>query len=69
MKHLIRTLVVLLVAVASLSAQELKVDIIVNTPRLQSADPAVFQTLRTAIQEFMNNQKFTEDVFELDERI
>lgn len=69
MKHLIRTFFVLLISVASLSAQELKVDIIVNTPRLQSADPAVFQTLRTAIQEFMNNQKFTEDVFELDERI
>ncbi len=69
MKHVLRTLLFLMITLSSLSAQELKVDIIVNTPRLQSVDPQVFQTLRTAIQEFMNNQPFTEDVFEIDERI
>ncbi len=69
MKHLFHTLLVILVSISFLPAQELKVDIIVNTPRLQSVDPQVFQTLRTAVKEFMNNQPFTEDVFELEERI
>lgn len=53
----------------SLQAQELKVKVTMNTPKLQTADPAVFQTLRQAIEEFMNNQKWTTDVFEEKERI
>ncbi len=40
-----------------------------NTPKLQTADPAVFQTLRQAVEEFMNNQKWTTDVFDETERI
>ena len=40
-----------------------------NTPKLQTADPAVFQTLKQAIEEFMNNQKWTNDVYEEEERI
>nr|MCU0345532.1 DUF4835 family protein [Saprospiraceae bacterium] len=54
---------------ASLQAQELKVKVTMNTPKLQTADPVVFQTLRQAIEEFMNNQKWTNDVFEEKERI
>lgn len=50
-------------------AQELTVKVTVNTPKLQTADPQVFQTLRTAVEEFMNNQKWTNDVFEQEERI
>lgn len=69
MKYLFLSFCIVLVSLSSLSGQELKVDIIVNTPRLQSVDPQVFQTLKTAIKEFMNNQPFTEDVFELEERI
>lgn len=52
-----------------MQAQELKVKVTMNTPKLQTADPAVFQTLRQAIEEFMNNQKWTSDVFEEEERI
>jgi hypothetical protein len=54
---------------ASTQAQELKVKVTVNTPMLQTADPALFQTLRQAIEEFMNNQKWTTDVYEEEERI
>ena len=53
----------------SLQAQELKVKVTMNTPKLQTTDPAVFQTLRQGIEEFMNNQKWTTDVFEEEERI
>jgi len=52
-----------------LFAQELNVNVTINTPKLQTADPKVFETLETAITEFMNNQKWTNDVFEEDERI
>lgn len=54
---------------ASTQAQELKVKVTMNTPKLQTADPAVFQTLRQAVEEFMNNQKWTTDVFDETERI
>ncbi len=68
MKNLLLLFVAGLLA-CSLQAQELKVKVTMNTPKLQTADPAVFQTLKQGIEEFMNNQKWTNDVFEEEERI
>ncbi len=53
----------------SLQGQELDVNVTVNTPKLQTADPKVFETLETTILEFMNNQKWTNDVYQEEERI
>lgn len=53
----------------TLHAQELEVSVTINTPKLQTADPKVFETLETAIQEFMNNQKWTDGTYEPQERI
>ncbi|MBK7406639.1 MAG: DUF4835 family protein [Saprospirales bacterium] len=53
----------------SLQAQELEVNVTVNTPTLQLADPRVFQDLKAAIQAFMNNQKWTNDTYQSEERI
>jgi hypothetical protein len=66
-----RTIAVLLFLAfgASAAAQELEVKVTINTPKLQTADPAVFGTLKTAIEEFMNNQKWTNEVVEQTERI
>ncbi len=50
-------------------AQELKCSVKINTPKLQSTDPKVFQTLQKAIFEFYNNRKWTEDVFDVAEKI
>lgn len=50
-------------------AQELNVNVTINTPKLQTADPKVFESLKTAIQEFYNNTKWTDDVVETLERI
>ncbi len=50
-------------------AQELEVQVTINTPKLQTADPKVFETLKISIQEFMNNQKWTDDTYEQLERI
>ena len=52
-----------------LSAQELDVAVRINTLKLQSADPKVFETLENTVREFLNTQKWTEDVFEQEERI
>ena len=49
-------------------AQELNVTVRVNAQKAQ-ADPQVFKSMETAIEEFMNNQKWTEDEFEQGERI
>ncbi len=50
-------------------AQELRTEVTIKTPKLQTADPKLFKDLETAIEEFMNNQKWTDDVFEPEERI
>ena len=49
-------------------AQELKVTATVNAQKAQ-ADPQIFKSLKTSIEEFMNNQRWTEDDFEQSERI
>ncbi len=51
------------------AAQELKCIVKVNTPKLQTADPKIFQTLQKSIFEFMNNRKWTDDPFETAEKI
>lgn len=57
-----------LFAFAGLSAQELNATVKVNTQQIQMADPAVFTTLEQSIAEFIN-QKWTNDVFQAEERI
>lgn len=50
-------------------AQEFNTKVIVNTPQLQTADPKIFNTLKTSIRDMFNNTKWTEDQFEPEERI
>lgn len=51
-------------------AQELNCSVQILSPQLQnSADKKIFQTLQQSIYEFMNNRKWTNDVFQQDERI
>ncbi|MEL7222361.1 MAG: DUF4835 family protein, partial [Bacteroidota bacterium] len=51
-----------------LRAQELNATVKVNIQQVQLVDPVVFTTLEQAIVEFLN-QKWTNDVFEPEERI
>ena len=53
----------------NLQAQEVQFQVTVNTPKLQTADPKLFQNLESALQDFLNNQRWTEDDFEVEERI
>ena len=68
MKHISLLLLFVISTCMTLTAQELKVTCRVNAQKAQ-ADPQVFQSMQTAIEEFLNNQKWTEDVFEQNERI
>lgn len=53
----------------SVSAQELNCKVQVIAQRLQNADPQIFKTLENAIFEFMNNRKWTSDVYQNNEKI
>ncbi|MBK8703435.1 MAG: DUF4835 family protein [Saprospiraceae bacterium] len=53
----------------SAQAQELNATVKINTQKLQTADPRVFETLEQTLREFLNSQKWTEDVFDNPERI
>lgn len=50
-------------------AQELKCNIQIVTQQIQGTNKLVFQTLQTAIYEFMNNTNWTNHVYAFDERI
>lgn len=67
-----RKLFILLFLAASpffLAAQELNCEITVETPKLQTTDPALFQNLENALNDFMNNKKWTNVPFAAEERI
>jgi len=51
------------------SGQELKCNIQVVSQQVQGTNKQVFQTLQTSIYEFMNNNTWTNHVYDLDERI
>lgn len=54
----------------SVYTQEIKAKVIVNASRVPSTvDKKVFQTLQTALNNFINNRKWTNDVFLPSERI
>ncbi|MEZ4887732.1 MAG: DUF4835 family protein [Chitinophagales bacterium] len=50
-------------------AQELNAKVVVQTPKLQLADPKIFKTLENDIAEFLNTRKWTNDSYQTQERI
>ncbi|MEI6815514.1 MAG: DUF4835 family protein [Bacteroidota bacterium] len=57
------------VLASTVYGQELNATVMVNAPTITGIDKHVFETLKTAIQEFYNNRKWTEDAFLNQERI
>lgn len=49
--------------------QEVNFTVKVNVQKLQTADPRIFETLEQSVLEFLNSTKWTDDVFERNERI
>ncbi|MCB0637858.1 MAG: DUF4835 family protein [Lewinella sp.] len=70
MKRLFTILVLGLVVVSpALRAQELNASVRINTQVVTQTDLGVFETLERSINEFLNDQKWTNDIFEPEERI
>jgi hypothetical protein len=65
--------IILLIIISSFSiklqGQELLANINIDTRQIQGTDKRVFETMRTAIYEFLNNRKWTNYQFEVDEKI
>jgi hypothetical protein len=62
-------LIIFVVFTGQLSAQELNCRVQVVSQQIQGVEKRVFETLQTSIFEFMNNRKWTDDSFTIDERI
>lgn len=69
MRNVIYIVLLICGAPGLMGAQELNCQVRINTQKLQTVDPAVFETLQQTVQEFMNNTKWTNDVYEQEERI
>lgn len=65
----ISALVSLLFITTSLSSQELNCNVQVNSSQVQGSDKSIFEAMQKAIFEFMNNRKWTNNVFKNTERI
>lgn len=68
MKRILFIISLCSIAYSSFS-QELNCQVTVLSPQIQSSDKRVFTTMQTAIYEFMNNTKWTNDKFLNQERI
>jgi hypothetical protein len=65
---LVSVLALMLVGMAA-NAQELKCQLTVNAQKITGVDPSVFQTMQTALNDFMNSKSWTNDQFAPEERI
>lgn len=52
-----------------LRAQELRCNVSISSSRIQGANRNVFRTMQADLYEFMNNRKWTDHVYSIDERI
>ncbi len=70
MKKYILSIFIFALVLSSLKAQELNLDVKVNYgQQLQLADPSILSQMETQISEFFNNNRWTEDEFEEEEKI
>jgi hypothetical protein len=53
----------------TLQAQELNAQVQINSQSIQKTNKQVFTTLETAIREFLNNRKWTDETYSNEERI
>ncbi len=53
----------------NLNAQELNARVQVLTPNIQATNKQIYETMETSIREFLNNRKWTDENYALEERI
>lgn len=59
----------IMLSFATATAQELNCKVQVLAPQIATVDKKVFEAMQTSITEFLNNTKWTKDIFQNDERI
>lgn len=69
LRQLLTTLILLLAVGLSLGAQELNCNVEINTSQVQNVNKQVFETLQSAINDYMNTTKFTGAQFNANEKI
>ena len=62
-------IVLSLFASQKLFSQELSSKVIINTDKLQSSEVFIFEEMQSSIEQFLNNNIWTEDKFQSQERI
>jgi len=68
----LRKLIILLIFIGAFKtsvAQELNCQVQVLSSQIAGTDKRVFESMRTAIFEFMNTRKWTNETFKIEERI
>lgn len=61
--------VVLIVCISASFAQELRCNISISSTKIQGTNKTVFETMQSDLYEFMNNRKWTDHQYAMDERI
>jgi len=61
--------VVLFIFQSHVIAQELRCNISISSQKIQGANKTVFETMQSDLYEFMNNRKWTDHQYAMDERI
>ncbi len=69
MKHIQLLLAFLFLGMHMASSQELNCNVTVIRPQVQGSETRIFETMENVIFEFVNNQRWTNDIFEVHERI
>lgn len=69
MKRIIFLIFIIFVGRQALFAQELRCNISISAQKIQGANKTLFQTMQSDLYEFMNNRKWTDHKFSVDERI
>ncbi len=69
MKRLLLFFAVVFSLFVQVSAQELRCNISISAQKIQGANRTMFETMQSDLYEFMNNRKWTDHQYTMDERI
>ena len=69
MNRFLTYFVLMVFGINQLSAQELRCNISISAQKIQGANRTMFETMQSDLYEFMNNRKWTDQKYSMDERI
>ncbi len=69
MKRFLLFLAIVLIGLNQLIAQELRCNISISAQKLQGTNRTLFETMQSDLYEFMNNRKWSDHQYSMDERI